>query len=1010
MNNEGIGALRTALFATTSCIAALAAGSVYAQAAGETEAVEEVVITGSRIVRDGFQAPTPVTVMQAEQLRQLAPSNLADGLNQLPQFRGSQNPNTGGGNAAGRNEPGANLLSLRNLLPQRTLVLLDGRRFIASSEGDVVDINTLPQTLIQRAEVVTGGASAAYGSDAVAGVVNFILDKKYTGFKTSVQAGVSMYGDAIMHKESLTFGSELFGGRGHVIMAGEYSSKAGVGPYDTKREWTQRNGGIYSNPACTVVSGVTTCPTGQPQLLTFKDGVTGSGFTLGGLIITGPAGLLNQQFVAGGGITPFQFGPASEVSSTLQHGGEGFLDKQNLTAGLDYYNLFMRTNYELTDHTNLFLEASYGEAKGEWEQYYNYTLTAAAPTIFASNAFLQPDVASILNAAAFTGSASSACRVATGQAASSAVFAANDGARCFKVGRIHSESMVGASTQKRLTRITFGAEGDLPNGWTYNAYYTYGDIYSIKTYENVLNNNRFYAAVDAIKRTDNGRVECAVIVPTAARPANYVGAAYNAAIAAKYTACQPFNLFGVGAPSAGSLDYIAYDESRYLKRGQRNAAANIGGELPDWTQFGYAPPSFSAGIEYRKEIIELTTDPDTVALTDFTGVRGGLPGRQGLSGPFIFGNYQPFVGGGGEKTYNTKEAYLELDLPVFKDMPAINRLDFNAAYRLVNYSNSGKVDTWKIGVLYEPIPDVRLRATRSRDIRGPAADDLFGGQGQGSAVGTSPFTNLPIPILSRSGGNPNLLPEKADTTTYGIVLTPSFVPGLRASIDWYNIEINGAIAVPATTLITKLCAEQGQLCQYITAKPDGATYQTATELLVQATLINLNKLTVNGVDVEVSYNHDLGPGQLGIRLFGVYQPHNIQEVPGSKPVDYAGEIGIGANPKLTGTLGINYAVGPWVFDIQERYIGSGIQNALYVTGVDIADNRVAAAYYTDISARLKFGEDERYEGFITINDLFNLDPPFSNPEGPSKPRQANANKALYNPLGRYFTVGLRWKI
>ena len=283
--------IRQALSVTPAhCLAAcLVSIPVYAQ----QETLEEVVVTGTRIVRDGYAAPTPTTVVSAADLLLADPGTLADGLNQLPQFMGSSQPQSGGVSANGA--AGSNFLSLRNLGSQRNLVLLDGKRFVAASDSGSTDINLLPQNLIQRVETVTGGASAAYGSDAVAGVVNFIIDRNFTGTKGSAQVGQSQYGDAERVRADIAHGREFADGRGHLLLSVEYYDTEGIGPYNNDRDWNTRGSGRINNP------------TGQgPGVLLFRDEVLVSAATFGGLITSGP--LAGTQFDRNGSPQPFEFG------------------------------------------------------------------------------------------------------------------------------------------------------------------------------------------------------------------------------------------------------------------------------------------------------------------------------------------------------------------------------------------------------------------------------------------------------------------------------------------------------------------------------------------------------------------------------------------------------------------------------------------------------------------------------------------------------------------------------
>jgi len=996
-----------ALLASTSAALMFAAGGAYAQETPSGTAVEEVIVTGSRILRDGYQQPTPVTVVQSDQLLKLAPSNLADGLRQLPQFQRGVTPNSGGVSAGA--DVGSNLLSLRNLGSQRTLVLLDGRRFVSSSDTDSTDINTLPQNVVARVETVTGGASAAYGSDAVAGVVNFILDKSFTGWKGSVQTGISSYGDSEANKANLAYGSRFADDRGHFIFSGEYSSRDGIGPYDTSREWNSRQIGILTNPNFTadLANG--------PRRLTFQNGVTTSAATLGGLITAAspsPAALQWTQFGEGGAPRPFVLGQFQ--NGTHHVNGDGFAEDSNQSTGLKRWTLFARGDYDISENMNVFLELSYAGSEAEWDQYYSYAYTTNSPYIFINNPYLPAATQAAMAAATYTTAQSTACATAAGflpntingvatpveQRASNSANWANT--RCFRMGRLYSEAMIGAAQEKEVFRVAGGVTGNFTNGWNYEAYFNQGKTNARKSNLNVNHLVKMVRAYDVIRDT-TGAIRCAALVPDALRPAGAFGpnAAYTQAAAERAAGCAPLNPFGAGSPSEASIDYTHGDEHYDLKREQANFAVNIGGELPSWTQFGYAAPSFATGFEYRKETITVTTNLETQEVMDFTSLRGGLTSRQGNVGPFIVGNFQPHSGGGVPNNYSVNEAYLELDVPVLQGLPLAHLLDFNGAFRATDYSNSGKVETWKLGVVYEPHQDVRFRATRSRDIRAPSGDDLFSGAGQGVGTTTNPFVpGTTISWLGKTGGNPDLRPEIADTVTAGVVYSPSFVPGLRMSVDYFEIKIADAIGSLTAVATINQCFEGNQsLCNLIVFGPDLYT--------VNATLINLSEQRIKGWDVEASYGFDVGPGRLSTRALAVYQPENIRLVPGSAPDNLAGMTSRSGSAKLTANLSLNYAWSRYSITLQQQYTSGMVIDNTWVEGVDIDENEVAPHYTTDLNASVRFGADEQYEGFVSINNLLNRDPPFA----PllSGLRQRYTDQVLFDTFGRYFTVGLKFR-
>jgi iron complex outermembrane receptor protein len=916
-------AVRQALFGST--LALLATSTALSQ---EQETLEAVVVTGTRIKRDGYSAPTPTTIVTQEDIAAAAPGTVADGLNQLPQFQGSSTPQAGGVSANGA--AGSNFLSLRNLEPHRSLILLDGRRFVAATDSGATDINTLPQNLIERVDVVTGGASAAYGSDAVAGVVNFVLDTDFVGWKGNVQGGMSTYGDSESVKASIAHGRPLAGGRGHLLFSAEYYKSEGIGPYDDNRKWNTRGSGRINN-----TTGV------GPRTLVVKDGATVSAATFGGLITAGP--LAGTQFLPGGIPAPFEFGEYR--SSTFMIGGDGIRNDRNLTAGLERWNVFVRADYDVTDDINLFFEGTYADAHTTWEQYYNYCYTSCAATIFIDNAFLP---------------------AATRQAMIDA------GIDSFRLNRIHAENYILADNQKDVWRGVIGANGRLGGDWSWDAYVTQGESETYVGNPQTLHYRRYYAAIDAVVDPDTGQIVC------------------RSTLFGYDPGCVPFNPFGQGSPSPESMAYVTPTEWRNLVLKQTVVAATVQGSL---FEISGRPVALATGFEYRKESSDQTVSPIALEVNDFTGIRGANTSIQGQEGPFIVGNPQPLAG-----SYNVKEAFVEIALPLLADVPGARALDLDLAGRYTDYSLSGGVKTWKGSLSYQPVDSVRLRATRSRDIRAPNVAELFTGARQGIGTARDPASGQTVDVVTKTRGNPLLDPEIADTLTAGVVFQPQFVDGLSLSADFYSIEIEGAISTLGRQETLDQCYAGNQMaCDNIEIV--GTSYR------IDLPFLNLDLLKVKGWDFEASYSRPVGPGDLSVRLFANYQYKYERTTPGGIIEERAGEVGLSDNPKWRGKLAINYAVGPLSVLLQERYIHSGIYDRNEIEGVTINDNHVEAVWYTDLTATYKFGDSNDYQVFLTVNNLFNREPPFA--PTVSGTHLAWSNFSLYDTIGRYFTLGAR---
>ncbi|MHA6770309.1 TonB-dependent receptor domain-containing protein [Sphingobium ummariense] len=418
----------------------------------------EIVVTGSRL-RIGFESPTPVTVASSDQLRAAAPTTLSDGLNQLPQFKNSSRAQNASVSATRDN--GASFLNLRGLGAQRTLVLLDGRRVVSSSISGSPDVNLFPQALVKRVEIVTGGASAAYGSDAVAGVVNFIIDRDFTGVLATTQAGISDFGDGGFRQASLSVGAKFAGGRGRVLGSFEYYDQDTIPP-PGGRDWASSSYQIIVNPS------------GSPARL-IAPNVRLSNASFGGLILNGP--LANMQFLPGGVLAPFTKGQY-ETASTMV-GGDGAFVKQALAAGIRRRTAFLRAEYE-TGGVTLFAEGNFGHVVTNYQQMPNPNYAANYFTIFGDNAFLPADVKAAL------GSATS-----------------------FRLSRLNEDwGMVNANNRSNTYRGTIGLNWESGGGWAVSAYYMHGENnYRVLTKNNMIW-RRTFAAADAVVDPATGSIVC----------------------------------------------------------------------------------------------------------------------------------------------------------------------------------------------------------------------------------------------------------------------------------------------------------------------------------------------------------------------------------------------------------------------------------------------------------------------------------------------------------------------
>jgi outer membrane receptor protein involved in Fe transport len=899
------------------------ASSVVAQAEAQSAAAApttDITVTASRIMRDGFQAPTPTTVVTSAAIARTAPANVADALNQLPALSGASSPSTANGSTAG-GIAGANFLNLRNLGVNRTLVLLDGRRVAASAPNSAVDINLLPTALLQRVDVVTGGASAAWGSDAVAGVVNFVLDEKFSGVKGSLRGGLSDHGDAGELAADLSFGTSFADGRGHIIVSGEYSRSEGVRRADS-RDWYRGNR-LVTNPAYAPGSG-------QSQLIV-SPGVDLGTISPGGLIASGP--LRGTNFGPNGTTSLFDFGLQSGL---VKLGGtpNDFGGQIELQSPVYKETVFSRATFDLTDDITAFGEFGYGHTQSPYISIPRFRFSDI--TISRQNPFLPASVAQRMDTAGLTN---------------------------FVMGRINTDFGVAMPENEReLLRFVGGFRGKIGSGWTWNAYYQRGD----SRIENRIDNNliiaRYNAGIDVVTNPANGQPICR---STLASPAN---------------GCIPINLFGYGSPSSQAVEWANGTALQIIKIKEDVAAASIQGEpLSLWA----GPVSVAAGVEYRRE--RLRASADDISITN----------------GFSVGNFKPSRG-----SYNVKEAFGEIVVPLVSDQSWTKSLELNGAVRLTDYSTSGTVTTWKAGATWALNDAITLRGTRSRDIRAPNLNDLFQGGSSNTSQLTDPVLNSIYTVRVLTTGNLALDPEVANTWSGGVVLQPGFLPGFSASVDYYDISISDAITTPTGQLVVNRCAAGDPLyCGFIT-REGGRMTQVIT------TGVNSRNEGARGFDIEASYRTRM-PWDATFALRGLATHAMKRTVTDqASTYDYVGEYGGIANfatPAWRALVSADYEEGPVALSLQERFISSGRVLNSY-TDAQLADNRVDSVFYTDLSATYTF---ERAPGkaqlFMVVQNLFDQDPPVAATTQGNAYAHVGTNTTLYDVVGRYYRAGLRFQ-
>jgi outer membrane receptor protein involved in Fe transport len=951
-------------FATTSAVA-LIVGSMSAPASAQTAqepaAVDEIVVTGSRIVRDGYQAPTPVSVLGSEELDSMNAVNIADAVNTLPAFTQSASTRSANGNLSS-GATGVSQLNLRGMGTNRTLILLDGQRVINSaltSGNSAPDINQFPNALIERVDVVTGGASAAYGSDALSGVVNFVLDKDFTGVKGEVQGGMTKYRDDKNYSASLTFGTPFANGRGHFLFSGEHSHNDGIsGTGD--RPWSRTPAAVTFTPE--FLAGVP----GAPQHYIAREVGLSNG-TPGGIITAGP---LKGIFFGPGGtmLSGYNFG--TNLQNNFQLGGDWEYSRiengVDLNGRLNRYVAYTRVSYDLSDTVSAFVD-------GQWAN--SHALNTANPnrrlgnnTIRVDNAFMPASLRAQMQTLGLT---------------------------TFTMGSTNADMGRFIGDYRRTTRrVSGGLDGSFAMAdteWTWNAYAQHSQTgLSPRTRNNGWTPG-YLRALDSV--IFNGAPTCRVNT--------------DAVTTNDDPNCVPFNPFGIGVNDAKALAYVTGTSYRYESLKQNVAAFSMNGEPVElWA----GPVSVAVGIEHRTESVK------------------GIATTRDEATEYFAGNYKASTG-----KFHVTEGFVETLVPLARDESWAQELDLNAAVRATDYSTSGYVTTWKVGMTWTPMSDIRFRATRSRDIRAPNLGELFtAGQTGSGAVLTDPFRgNTQVPnSFSLTRGNRNLQPEKADTTGVGVVIAPSWFEGFQASVDYYNINVKGTVQAPTSQQVIDLCfGGNTTLCNAIQRDAAGLIFLVVTQPE------NLLGQKADGLDFETSYRFPLAgineslDGEIAIRAMGSY-------VLGLKTTDIDGRVYDGAGvvgswggiapfsgkltaPEFRGNVSISYNADPVTLRLTARYVGPGVYGNGFIecrTGCPapttfaptIQDNHIDSMTTFDISGTYKPLEDQNVELFMTVENLTNAQPPVIGGSRGSA-HWSGQGSSDYDRIGRQYRVGMRFQ-
>lgn len=943
----------------------------------QTNEVEKISVTGSRIKKPNLTQATPVTTVTSEDIEQSGTFDLGMVLSELPAVGGTS---TTSGNANSNGLAGLSLADLRRLGTTRTLTLVNGKRHVASNAGStVVDLNTIPAGLVQSIDIITGGASAIYGSDAVSGVVNIILKNDFEGFELNTRGQTSTQGSfGKNHSLSILAGGNFADDNGNATFSVSLD-RTGRTPTTS----LQQSGfyGTVQNPESQGEED------GIPDLL-FVPNVGSEWIHRNGVLINGgpafgflddgtPVTQTTRQFT-----NSFAFGNFPDGCETCFF-GDNYVDalpEQNRLVTM------ATLNYDLSEQITFASTVKYVLANIDqsFQPAFRFTGGGGIPVNVADNPFLDEALRTQF---------------------------LSDGITSIGVNRFMADAQGrgrDADNRRTTLRVTSDLSGYFELGSAevdWEAYYIYGETNNTIGQRNALILGNLSAAVDSVIDPATGQAACRQDVPSA-QSDDYES---PETVARTGIVCTPFNPFGnLNTPEA--LAYIFNESLSTQELTQEVYGVSFNFDSSAFFELPGGPVGFAGGYETRQETS--FSKFDRIAQSGFT--------QQAAS---------PDQGG----EFDVDEVFAEIFIPVLANMDFAHELSLDAAIREADYSHAGSTTAWKVGLMYSPIEDVTFRASISEAVRAPNIDEAFRPQSPGfgrvsdpcdedniddnpnrrancAAIGTPTNfqANDNVSVGTITGGNPDLAPEDSESFTYGVIIEPSFADNLAITIDYYDIEISNAIAAVAVQRIVDNCVDSASgpdasFCNLV--QRDTTTFDVAT---VQSTFINTAKLATKGIDFNVDYLHDLAQydwglsGDLALRLQGnVLEELNrfdFQNLPDEVNVE-RGELG---DPKFSFILNASYIADNWTIGWRGRFLDS---QALISLGPDedIPEDRSPAFTGSYMSHDVNFSY-QLSDNILLNGGIRNI----GNRLPPTNLLGDGGNGNIYDFLGRRAFAGIRF--
>jgi len=936
--------LSTTLLGSAACIS-----PAYAQDApgGETviEDAAPIVVTGSRIQNPNLEQSSPVQVVGETEIGLRQATNAEELIGDLPGV------SPGASSAVNNGGAGFASLNLRGVGTNRNLVLLDGTRLVPSSLLSETDLNIIPVALIERAEIVTGGASSVYGADAIAGVANFITKRDFSGVELASTVGITERGDGARYRFDVTVGANFDDGRGNAVLNVGYQK---VEPVLQGGRAVSRD--TYFLDGSLVGSGTTTPTRINNRIYSPADGAL-------------------RDYV--GSRDAYNFAPDNYFQTPLER-----------------YNMFGAAQYEVADGIEVYAKGMFTRSKVQ--------LSLASSGMFGDTWQLPLNNPFLPDAVRSEVCASNAISAADCAAAGTAT-SPNDPAYREVATVINRRFIEAGPRIRNLTTNQFqvwtGVRGSITDAIKFDVYGLHGESDRKNSNINWGLKSRVQQALRA-----NSTTECA-------DPAN---------------GCVPINLFGDGTDiSQEAIAFFNQPAGSTVSTRLSVVSGSLSGELGNFLA-GETPIGFALGAEYRKYGAEQVSDVAFGTQDEVLGTGAPSPSFSG--------------------TYDVKEIFGELIVPIVEDVPGIYSLTAEAGIRLSDYSNTGTSTTWKAGGTWEPFRGYKLRGIYQHSVRSPNISELFTPITTGLAnlaedpcqgtnpVGNAALTaiclaqgapagtigNIPAPssgqINQTAGGNPDLDVEIADSYTLGLVVTPPQVPGLAITADYYHIKITDAITLPTPNDVFGPCFEEGDAaaCALIRRNPLNGSLNGGGDTPGQiALLTNQGTITTSGVDLRINYGLPTGFGRLNFDLSGNWtEQSKFKASPTSINREcvgqYSSNCGFFAG-EITPKYSFNMRATAQIDDFGDisllwRWLdGADYERILDPDGIEPDYLHIPSYSYFDLTYRAKVAEI--FTLTLSVQNLLDKDPPLvSNYVGTTALNSGNTYPTTYDVLGRRYSL------